>query len=102
MSKSMDEFIGRNMDLNRTKNSKAENSKPNGNGKDTQEEHPKPQLEYLEDTAQAVSSFAALKNISQFEATQLLILNELRCMHFHLDRIHGIMIEETDKKGSRR
>lgn len=48
-------------------------------------EHPKSQVEVLSNTLDAITGYAAAKNISTLEAAQVLILNELRCIHWHLD-----------------
>lgn len=57
------------------------------NGNDKISEHPKPVIEYLEGTTEAISAFANLRKIPLNEATLVLILNELRCIHYHLEMI---------------
>ncbi len=49
----------------------------------------------------AVTGFATAKNMSTLEASLMLILNELRCIHWHFDNgIRVIVLKpEEEKKG---
>lgn len=64
----------------------------NGN-KET--EHPKPSIEVLANTHDSILSYAAAKGIPEEQAALILILNELRCIHWHLD---AIMAKEEARK----
>jgi len=55
-----------------------------GNGK-TEVEHPKPLLEVMENTRSSVEGYAAAQGMSEEKAALILILNELRCIHWHFD-----------------
>lgn len=68
------------------------------NNKST-ENHPKNQMEAMQDTNDAVSAYAAVHKITEQEAAALLILNELRCMHWHYDEWHQIFYEMAKKEG---
>ena len=59
----------------------------NGKGKikEIKGEHPKNQIEVMSNTQDAITGYAAAKQITTLEASQVLILNELRCLHWHLD-----------------
>lgn len=67
------------------------------NGNVKKAEHPKPQIELLEDSFQAVEGLAKAKGISFETALQLLTFNELRCMHYHLDAITAFTAPKEDK-----
>ena len=56
-----------------------------GNG-DKEIEHPKTMIEVIEGTRGAVEGYAQVQNVSETEAALILILNELRCIHWHLDK----------------
>jgi hypothetical protein len=62
-------------------------------------EHPKNQMEAMSDTKEAVSAYAAVHKLTEQEATALLILNELRCMHWHYDEWHQIFYKMAEKAG---
>lgn len=47
--------------------------------------HPKVQIEVMEDTRSAIEGYAATQKISLELSAQILILNELRCLHWHKD-----------------
>lgn len=71
------------------------------NGK-TEIEHPKPMLEVLDNTREAIEGYREAKQLSFSEAALVLIFNELRCMHFHLDYFHShILTQEADHAGQR-
>lgn len=55
-----------------------------GNGK-KEFEHPKTMIEVMEGTRGAVEGYAQAQRIPENEAALILILNELRCIHWHLD-----------------
>lgn len=57
----------------------------NGKTKVARKEHPKNQIDVIANTVSAISDYAALKKMSFLEASQVLILNELRCIHWHYD-----------------
>lgn len=48
-------------------------------------EHPKAIMEVMDNTLSSITGYASAKGISTLEATQVLILNELRCIHWHFD-----------------
>lgn len=48
-------------------------------------EHPKPLIEVLSNTYEAIDSYAATQHIAFTDAALVLILNELRCIHWHYD-----------------
>jgi len=48
-------------------------------------EHPKPLIEVMENTRTAVEDYARVNKIPPVESALILILNELRCIHWHLD-----------------
>jgi hypothetical protein len=48
-------------------------------------EHPKTMIEVMENTRGAVEGYAQAQRISETDAALILILNELRCIHWHLD-----------------
>ena len=54
---------------------------------DSQAEHPKSDVEVMENTYTSIESYAAAKQLSFSEAALVLIFNELRCMHWHYDYI---------------
>ena len=56
------------------------------NGKKEQE-HPKTMIEVMEGTRAAVSGYAQTYGISEADAASILILNELRCIHWHYDAV---------------
>jgi hypothetical protein len=62
-------------------------------------EHPQNQFEYMSNTLEAVDGFAAVHHMPRAEATQLMILNELRNMHWHMDEWHGIFHAGAVKDG---
>ena len=55
-----------------------------GNG-EKETEHPKTMIEIMEGTRGAVEGYAQTQGISETEAALILILNELRCIHWHFD-----------------
>lgn len=55
-----------------------------GNGK-KEIEHPKTMIEVIEGTRGAVEGYAQAQRISETDAALILILNELRCIHWHFD-----------------
>jgi hypothetical protein len=58
-------------------------------------EHPKPQIEFLENSLSLAESLATTKNITIDQALQVLVFNELRCIHFHFDQ--GLVVWQGDK-----
>ncbi len=65
----------------------------------TEQEHPKTQIEFISNTMDAVTGFATAKQMSTMEASLVLILNELRCIHWHFDNgIHIILPNPEEKK----
>ena len=48
-------------------------------------EHPKTTIEVMEGTRAAIESYAAAQKMTFDQAAQVLILNELRCLHWHED-----------------
>jgi len=48
-------------------------------------EHPKTMVEVIEGTLSSVEGYAQAKRISEEKAALVLILNELRCIHWHFD-----------------
>lgn len=69
----------------------------NGKGKieDISEEHPKSQIEVMSNTMDAVTGYASAKQLPTPEAALVLILNELRCIHWHMD---AMMTEKEEVK----
>lgn len=53
--------------------------------KEKVEEHPKSLIEVMSDTMDVVTGYALAKDMTTLEASLILILNELRCIHWHLD-----------------
>lgn len=49
-------------------------------------EHPKPLIEVMANTREAVEGYALVHNISTLEAGLVLMFNELRCIHWHFDK----------------
>ncbi|MBA7576332.1 hypothetical protein ES708_18171 [subsurface metagenome] len=58
-------------------------------------EHPKTMLEVMEGTRGAVEGYAQTQGIPETEAALILILNEMRCIHWHLD---ATMAEKEEVK----
>lgn len=56
-----------------------------GNGKH-EGEHPKALVEVMGNTREAIEGYAAAAGTERAEAALILILNELRCIHWHLDQ----------------
>ncbi len=55
-------------------------------GNDKKElEHPKTIIEVIKGTHGAVEGYAQTQKISETDAALILILNELRCIHWHFD-----------------
>jgi hypothetical protein len=50
-------------------------------------EHPKPELEFLENSLEAAHNLAQAKGLTLDEAIGVLTFNELRCLHYHLEVI---------------
>lgn len=55
------------------------------NGNDKISEHPKSIITMLDNTDSAIRNYATTMNISNSESALILILNELRCIHWHMD-----------------
>ncbi len=53
---------------------------------DKEIEHPKTMIEVVEGTRGSVEGYAKTQNVSEEESALILILNELRCIHWHLDK----------------
>lgn len=49
------------------------------------EEHPKPQVELLENTYSVINDYSKIKQVTFLEAALVLFFNELRCIHTHFD-----------------
>jgi len=58
-------------------------------------EHPKTMIEIIEGTRGAIEGYAQTQRIPEMEAALVLILNELRCIHWHYDMI---MAKEESKE----
>jgi len=56
-----------------------------GNNGKNEDEHPKPLIEVMSSTQDAITGYAAAKEMSPELAALTLILNELRCIHWHYD-----------------
>ena len=67
------------------------------NNGEKEQEHPKALIEVMDNTFDSITGYAAAKGISTFEAAQGLILNELRCIHWHFDMIMLQKEEEVKK-----
>ncbi len=48
-------------------------------------EHPKTMIEVIEGTRSAVEGYAQAQRVHEVTAALILILNELRCIHWHFD-----------------
>ncbi len=59
-------------------------------------EHPKTMIEVMEGTRGAVEGYAKAQGIPEVEAALILILNELRCIHWHFD---ARMAKEAEHAG---
>ncbi len=57
-----------------------------GNNKKETDEHPKTMIEVLGNTREAVEGYAATADIPFNDAALILVLNELRCIHWHFDQ----------------
>ena len=64
-------------------------------------EHPKTILELMDNTRTSVEAYAQTKKISTVEAALILILNELRCMHWHYDQGMVKQSNVTTKKAAK-
>jgi len=60
------------------------------------EEHIKSMIEMMEGTKEVIEGYAEAKGLSFSEASQALIFNELRCIHWHFDE--GINVKKNGKK----
>lgn len=60
-------------------------------------EHPKTMIEVIEGTRAAVEGYAQTQKIPETDAALILILNELRCIHWHLDTMMPRKEEEVKK-----
>lgn len=67
-----------------------------GKRKKIVEEHPKNQIEVMSNTMDAVTGYASAKGMSTLEASLILVLNELRCIHWHFD---AMMATPKEEKG---
>ena len=47
--------------------------------------HPQNPIELIDTTSGAIQDYAALHKLDRVEAALTLILNELRCLHWHFD-----------------
>lgn len=70
------------------------------NGKNKVKEHPKPQIELIAGTREAIEGYAMEAKLSFDQAAQVLIFNELRCIHFHYDLILA-KEQEREKAGEK-
>lgn len=68
-------------------------------GNNGNSEHPLSVMETTGITYDSVSAYAQKYDLSIRDAANILILNELRCMHWHLDFLHGLMYELGVKEG---
>lgn len=59
-------------------------------------EHPKSMVTMLDNTDSAVRNYATAMGLSDFESSLILILNEIRCVHWHLDA--QMAKDKEDKK----
>ena len=48
-------------------------------------EHPKPIIELIANTREAIEGYSTATNMTFQEAALVLIFNELRCIHWHFD-----------------
>lgn len=67
-------------------------AKKNG---DKEAEHPKTQIEFLENSLSVAESLATTKKITLDQAISVLIFNELRCIHYHFDQ--GVVTWQGEK-----
>ena len=61
-------------------------------------EHPKALIEVIENTRAAVEGYAQTHKISEVESALILVLNELRCIHWHLDQSMAVKDGQLEKK----
>ena len=59
-------------------------------------EHPKATIEVMENSRSAIEGYAQAQRVPEAEAALVLILNELRCIHWHLDQL--MMVKEVREK----
>ncbi|GAJ04018.1 unnamed protein product [marine sediment metagenome] len=56
-----------------------------GDNGDKEIEHPKPLIEVLSNSREAIEGYAQASELPLAEAALVLIFNELRCIHWHYD-----------------
>jgi len=66
------------------------------NNGEKEKEHPKTMIEVIEGTRGAVEAYSQAQKIPETQAALILILNELRCIHWHLD---VMMAKEAENAG---
>lgn len=52
--------------------------------------HPKPVIEVMANTRESIEGYKAATGLTFQEAALVLNLNEIRCVHFHMDQIAGL------------
>lgn len=50
-----------------------------------EEEHPKPQVEILSNSREAIEGYMQATGLSFEQAALVLMFNEIRCIHWHYD-----------------
>lgn len=66
---------------------------------DEVKEHPKPMIELIEGTREAIEGYRQAADLTFQQAAEVLILNELRCIHWHYDDILAKEITKPSEKG---
>lgn len=69
--------------------------KKRGNG-NKEIEHPKSMLEVIANTKESVENYSAMAGLTLEQGALVLVLNELRCLHFHVDQFAALAIGKAD------
>ena len=61
-------------------------------------EHPKPMIEIISGTREAIEGYSQATGLTFQQAAEVLILNELRCIHWHFDTDLAKELEKASGK----
>ena len=61
-------------------------------------EHPKPMIELIAGTREAIDGYCQEAGLTFQQAAEVLILNELRCIHWHFDNDLAKEMETAGEK----
>jgi hypothetical protein len=61
-------------------------------------EHPKPQVEFLENSLEIAQGLAAKYGLTLDRAIGLLTFNEIRCLHYHIEVIQQFVEPKKEEK----